>query len=112
LVAIVAFISPYRADRRRAREIVQGNGAGIPLYEVFLDVPLEVCEQRDPKHLYAKARAGEIREFTGISAPYERAESPDLVLRTDLVSVEEAVATLSEYLLPRLQPARSEPPTS
>src|SRR5205807_4837481 len=77
VVAITAFISPYRMDRRRAREIaLEGNAEFV---EVFVDAPLEVCEARDPKNLYKKARAGEIREFTGIDAPYEPPEDAEIV---------------------------------
>src|SRR5439155_900424 len=73
-VVITAFISPYRMDRRRAREIaLEGNAEFV---EVFVDAPLEVCETRDPKNLYKKARAGEIRDFTGIDAPYEAPDDP------------------------------------
>jgi len=78
-VAVVSLISPYRADRDRAR--ATHAVAGLPFLEVFVDTPLQVCEDRDPKGLYAKARAGEITGFTGIDAPYERPEQPDLVLR-------------------------------
>ncbi|SFW77611.1 adenylyl-sulfate kinase [Amycolatopsis australiensis] len=77
VVAIASLISPYEADRARARRIHDG----LPFVEVFVDTPLEVCEERDPKGMYAKARSGEIRGFTGIDAPYERPSSPDLVLR-------------------------------
>ena len=80
-VAITAFISPYRLDRRRAREIaLEGNAEFV---EVFVDAPLAVCEERDPKKLYEKARAGEIRDFTGIDAPYEAPEDAEIVVRTD-----------------------------
>jgi len=100
-VVITAFISPYRMDRRRAREIaLEGNAEFI---EVFVDAPLEVCEARDPKNLYKKARAGEIREFTGIDAPYEAPEDPEIVVRTDQQTVDESVATILEQLLPRLR---------
>jgi bifunctional enzyme CysN/CysC len=100
-VVITAFISPYRMDRRRAREIaLEGNAEFI---EVFVDAPLEVCETRDPKNLYKKARAGEIREFTGIDAPYEAPEDPEIVVHTDQQSVDESVATILEQLLPRLR---------
>ncbi|MBN2452580.1 MAG: sulfate adenylyltransferase subunit CysN [Lentisphaeria bacterium] len=78
LIVITAFISPYREDRAAAREIVGPER----FYEIFVDTPLEVCERRDPKGLYAKARAGEIRDFTGVSAPYEPPESPALILDT------------------------------
>jgi bifunctional enzyme CysN/CysC len=100
-VVITAFISPYRMDRSRAREIaLEGNAEFI---EVFVDAPLAVCEARDPKHLYKKARAGQIREFTGIDAPYEAPEDPEIVVHTDRQSVEESVATILEQLMPRLR---------
>jgi len=100
-VVITAFISPYRVDRERARGIaLEGNAEFI---EVFVDAPLQVCEERDPKDLYRKARAGEIRQFTGIDAPYELPEDPEIVVRTDRQSVEESVATILEQLLPRLK---------
>jgi bifunctional enzyme CysN/CysC len=78
LVALVPLISPYRADRERAR--AAHVAAGAPFFEVHVATPIEVCEQRDPKGLYAKARAGEIKGFTGIDDPYEPPEHPDLVL--------------------------------
>ena len=100
-VVITAFISPYRMDRRRAREIaLEGNAEFI---EVFVDAPLEVCETRDPKNLYKKARAGEIRDFTGIGAPYEAPEDPEIVVHTDEQTVDESVATILDQLLPRLR---------
>jgi bifunctional enzyme CysN/CysC len=100
-VVITAFISPYRMDRRRAREIaLEGKAEFV---EVFVDAPLEVCEARDPKQLYKKARAGEIREFTGIDAPYEPPEDPEIVVHTDRQSIDESIATILEQLLPRLK---------
>ncbi|MEU0507760.1 adenylyl-sulfate kinase [Amycolatopsis sp. NPDC006125] len=81
VVAVASLISPYRADRDRVREVHER--AGLPFLEVFVDTPLEVCEARDPKGMYAKARAGEIRGFTGVDDPYEAPVSPDLVLRPD-----------------------------
>jgi bifunctional enzyme CysN/CysC len=100
-VVITAFISPYRADRQRARAIaMEGNAEFI---EVFVDAPLAVCEERDPKNLYKKARAGEIREFTGIDAPYELPVDPEIVVQTNQQSVEESVASILERLLPRLK---------
>ena len=78
VVALVPVISPYRADRDRARSIHEA--VGLRFVEVFVDTPLDVCEARDPKGLYAKARAGEIRGFTGIDDPYEAPEHPDLRL--------------------------------
>ncbi len=78
VVALVPLISPYRAGRDRARAAHQA--AGVPFVEVFVDTPLEECERRDPKGLYAKARAGEITGFTGIDDPYEAPETPELRL--------------------------------
>jgi adenylyl-sulfate kinase len=105
-VAITAFISPYRMDRRRAREIaLEGSAEFI---EVFVDAPLEVCEARDPKHLYKKARAGEIKEFTGIDAPYEPPEDAEIVVHTDRQTADESVATILEQLLPRLKSEEQE----
>jgi bifunctional enzyme CysN/CysC len=78
VVAIVPLISPYRAGRDRARAVHEA--AGIAFLEVFVDTPIELCEQRDPKGLYAKARAGEITGFTGIDDPYEAPDAPELVL--------------------------------
>lgn len=100
-VVITAFISPYRRERRRAREIaLEGNAEFI---EVFVDAPLEVCEQRDPKKLYAKARAGKIRDFTGIDAPYEAPEDAEITVRTDKQSLDESVTKILDQLLPRLR---------
>ncbi|KAK1968833.1 adenylylsulfate kinase [Colletotrichum eremochloae] len=102
-VAITSFISPYRADRQIARELHaqagQNNDDAIPFIEVFVNVPLEVAEQRDPKGLYKKARAGEIKDFTGISAPYEEPLDPEIVIRTDKSSVEECVAQITNWLI-------------
>ena len=70
----------------------------MPFIEVFVDVPLAEAEKRDPKGLYKKARAGEIKEFTGISAPYEAPEAPEITIRTDLLSVEECVRKIVDYL--------------
>jgi adenylylsulfate kinase len=100
-VAITAFISPYRIDRERARAIALE--AKAEFIEVFVDAPLEVCEERDPKNLYKKARAGQIKEFTGIDAPYEAPENAEINVRTDQQSVEQSVAAILEQLLPRLR---------
>jgi bifunctional enzyme CysN/CysC len=81
VVALVPLISPYRAARDRARQVHEV--AGLPFLEVFVDTPIELCEQRDPKGLYAKARAGEIRGFTGIDDPYEAPLAPEVVLRPE-----------------------------
>ncbi|KAJ2499019.1 Adenylyl-sulfate kinase [Coemansia sp. RSA 1972] len=95
-IAITSFISPYRADRDSARQL--HADAGIPFVEVFADVPVSVAEERDPKGLYKKARAGEIKEFTGISAPYEAPESPEIHIRTDQKTIAEAVQQITAYL--------------
>jgi len=87
VLTITAFISPFRADRDRVRAAV-GDDRFV---EVFLDVPIEICEQRDPKGLYRKARAGEIAEFTGISSPYEPPLEPALTIRNAAASVGECV---------------------
>lgn len=80
LITLTAFVSPYRADRDRVRKIVTAAGCESDFVEVFVDTPLEVCESRDPKGLYKKARAGEIKHFTGISDPYEAPEKPEIRL--------------------------------
>jgi len=101
LVVVTAFISPYRSDRRRAREVALEGGSDF--VEVFVDAPLEVCEQRDPKQLYKKARAGQIKDFTGIDAPYEAPEDPEIVTQTANATLEESVTTILEVLLPRIK---------
>jgi adenylyl-sulfate kinase len=93
-ICITAFISPYREDRDVARKLLP-SGRFI---EVYVNAPIEVCEQRDPKGLYAKARAKEIKEFTGVSAPYEPPANPEVELRTDELTVPQSVARLVEYL--------------
>jgi adenylylsulfate kinase len=93
-VVTTAFISPFRADRDQVRELFEAG----EFIEVFVDCPLEECEQRDPKQLYAKARRGEIKDFTGIDSPYEVPNNPEIILRSDLLSVEEAVQQIFGYL--------------
>ncbi|MCC7517979.1 MAG: adenylyl-sulfate kinase [Verrucomicrobiae bacterium] len=97
LVAISSLISPDRADRARVREIMKEGQ--VRFFEVYVCCPLEVCESRDPKKLYARARAGEIREFTGISAPYEAPEHPEITVRTDQQTPEESAASILDYLI-------------
>ncbi|CAN5783394.1 N/A [soil metagenome] len=97
LVALLPIIAPYEKDRAAARERHVENGTGF--LEVFVDTPLEVCEERDPKGLYARARAGEITDMTGVDAPYERPESPDLVVEGAAVSVSEGVERLIALIL-------------
>jgi len=95
-ISITAFISPYRADRALARDLHIKSNLGF--IEVFVDAPLRIVEQRDPKGLYKKARAGEIKDFTGISAPYEAPEAPELHIKTDECDVIESVRIITEYL--------------
>ena len=79
IIAITAFISPTRWDRNKVRKILRPGD----FFEIFVDCPIEVCEQRDPKGIYARARAGEVKNFTGISAPYEIPESPEMVIKSN-----------------------------
>ena len=95
LGVVVSLISPFREERAMARR----SAGDVPFLEVFIDTPLAVCEARDPKGLYDRARAGKIPNFTGISAPYEAPEAPDLVIRTPGLSVEESAAGLIPALL-------------
>jgi len=94
-IVLTAFISPYRADRELARSLVE-KGEFI---EVFVECALETCEQRDPKGLYQKARAGQIPEFTGISAPYEAPEAPEIVVASDRGSISDCVEQIYDYLV-------------
>ncbi|MDP6523750.1 MAG: adenylyl-sulfate kinase [Kiritimatiellia bacterium] len=94
VITMTAFISPYRDDRNAARSLLP-EGSFV---EVFVKVPLDVAEERDPKGLYKKARAGEIPEFTGISAPYEEPESAELVIDTSELDLEQSAAKVVDYL--------------
>ena len=91
---MTAFISPYRGDRDKARAIA-GEGNFV---EVYVKCDLGVCEERDPKGLYKKARAGEIKEFTGISAPYEEPDNAELVIDTSSESLEQSAGRVLDYL--------------
>jgi adenylyl-sulfate kinase len=94
VICIVALISPYRKDRDMVRHLFQDG----QFVEVFINAPLQVCENRDVKGLYAKARSGLIENFTGVSAPYEAPLNPEIVLRTDTQTVEESVQQVLDYL--------------
>ncbi|KAM6104824.1 bifunctional 3'-phosphoadenosine 5'-phosphosulfate synthase 2 [Pterocles gutturalis] len=96
LVCITSFISPFAKDRQNARKIHEA--AGLPFFEIFVDAPLNICESRDVKGLYKKARAGEIKGFTGIDSEYEKPESPELVLKTNVASVSECIQQVVELL--------------
>ena len=93
-IVLVAFISPFQSDRRIARELVDIGD----FIEVYCDSPLEICELRDPKGLYGKARSGEIPEFTGISSPYETPDNPELILDTNTLSIDECLDKLISYM--------------
>jgi adenylyl-sulfate kinase len=100
-LVIVAFISPYRADRDRVRNI-----AGDLFHEIYVTTPLSICETRDPKGLYAKARRGEIESFTGISAPYESPVEPQLVIDTSELSVEQSMGKMLAYVIEKFDIGR------
>lgn len=109
IICITAFISPYRSDRDMVRAMMPAGG----FVEVFVNAPLAVCEHRDPKGLYAKARAGIIKDFTGVSAPYEPPLHPEVELRTDHQVVAACVATIVAELKKReVQPGRGLKPVA
>lgn len=99
LIVIASFVSPYREDRENVKRIV-GYGKFV---EVFVNTPIEECERRDVKGFYAKARAGEIKNFTGVNAPYEAPMAPDVEIDTTMVSVEEAVFLIIAQIEKRLK---------
>jgi adenylylsulfate kinase len=96
VIALTSFISPYREDRDKVRALHEESG--MPFIEVFVDCSLDEAEKRDPKGLYKKARAGEIKNFTGIDDPYEAPEKPEIHLHTDQMSLQEEVDLLLAYL--------------
>jgi adenylyl-sulfate kinase len=98
VIVLSAFISPFKADREQVKAIVGASN----YIEVFVDTPLEICEQRDVKGLYKKARAGEVKNFTGIDSPYERPESADLVIKTETLTIEQSVERLLNFVLPKI----------
>ena len=93
-IVLTAFISPFQKERDTVRELVEDN----EFIEVFIDTPLEVCESRDPKGLYKKARAGEIPNFTGISSPYEAPSKPEIHILNDKTSIEDVTEQIINYL--------------
>ena len=98
VIVLSAFISPFRADREQVKNIVGAEN----FVEVFVDAPLEVCEQRDVKGLYKKARAGEVKNFTGIDSPYEAPQHPDVHIPTHQLAIEQSIEKLLNDLLPRI----------
>ena len=109
-IAITSFISPYKADCEFARELHEKHDPPLPFVEAYVDASVEECEKRDPKGLYKKARAGEIKgkclpclilnipEFTGVSAPYEAPEKPEIHIDADKWTIEQSVQHIAEYL--------------
>lgn len=93
IITIATFVSPFREDRQKVRELL-----GKDFIEIYIDCPLEVCEKRDPKGIYKKARAGEIKHFTGIDSPYEKPINPEIIVSTHLNTLEECVDKLVAYL--------------
>ena len=102
LIVIAAFISPFRADRDAIRQLLPGR-----FIEVHVDTPLEVCERRDPKGLYRKARAGQLKDFTGLDSPFEAPESAELRIDTSRLGVEDAVQQILDHLRGRQYPERA-----
>lgn len=98
IVTLAAFVSPYKKDRDKVRSIVKD----INFIEIFVNTSIEECERRDVKGLYKKARAGEIENFTGISAPYEAPENHDIEIKTEIESVEVAAQRIVDYITPKL----------
>lgn len=99
LVVLAAFVSPYKKDRENIRTIVKG----VNFVEVFVNTSIEECERRDTKGLYKKARAGEIKNMTGISAPYESPENPDIIIHTENEPIEVSIDRIIEFITPKLQ---------
>jgi adenylylsulfate kinase len=99
LIVLAAFVSPYKEDREKVKKTVED----VNFVEIFVDTPIEECERRDVKGLYAKARKGLIKDFTGINAPYEAPENPDVKIDTTQVSVQEAVDVILKRIEPKLK---------
>ncbi len=95
LIVLSAFISPFQSDRKLVKELLEDK----EFIEIFVDTPLEVCEQRDPKGLYKLARAGEIKDFTGIDSPYEAPIKADIHIKNDKITIEKACETIIDYLV-------------
>lgn len=99
IIVIASFISPFKTDRALARDLVHQER----FIEVFVDCPVEICEQRDVKGLYKKARAGEIKNFTGISSRYEDPENPDIVIKSVEMPIKESIDLLMSFVIPKIQ---------
>lgn len=99
LVVLAAFVSPYKKDRENIRTIVKD----VNFVEVYINTSIEECERRDTKGLYKKARAGEIKNMTGISAPYEAPQNPDIEIKTEHESIESSVKRIIDFIIPKLE---------
>lgn len=99
LVVLASFVSPYKKDRENIKNVVKD----VNFVEVFVNTSLEECEKRDVKGLYKKARAGEIKNMTGLTSPYEAPENPDIEIKTEEETVESAVNKIYQYIIPKLQ---------
>ena len=99
IIVLSAFISPFKIDR----DLVKGIVGPENYFEVFVNAPLEVCEERDVKGLYKKARAGVVKNFTGVDSPYEMPANPNITINTTTMTVDESVAKLEELIVPRLK---------
>ena len=95
ILVFAAFIAPYRNSRMFVREVMSDS----PFYECYVNCPVDVCETRDPKGLYKKARSGEITNMTGLTAPYEEPENPELIVATDLLPLNDCVDQLIDFLI-------------
>src|SRR5690606_24073642 len=102
-IVLSAFISPFRDDRRQVKQIVGAENH----IDVFVDCPLEVCEHRDTKGLYKKAREGKVKNFTGIDSPYETPEHPDITIHSNEMSIQDSIDQLLKVVLPRIEPTGS-----
>lgn len=98
LIALTAFVSPYLEDRQRAREIITNSGSASDFIEIFVDTPLEICQQRDPKGLYQKAKTGQLKGMTGIDSPYEKPTNPEMTLAGGSAGVEALAGQVIEFL--------------
>ena len=101
IVVLTAFISPFKSDRAMVRSLVEAD----EFVEVFVDCPIEICEQRDVKGLYKKARAGEISDFTGISSPFENPEHPEITIPTSACTIEDAAKLITNHVLKQIKTA-------
>jgi adenylylsulfate kinase len=99
LVTLAAFVSPYKKDRENVKKIIKD----VNFVEVYINTSVEECEKRDVKGLYKKARAGEIKNMTGISAPYEAPENPDIEIKTEEITIDEAVQKIINHIKPKLK---------